>query len=194
MKFSLGEVMRARVEWRVSRELRADVDVVALDTTDDRVTNYDAYVIETEERELPLEGGWFAVEKQSHGSWSKILDADALDVTLYWGAISRTNAYPETFRALLDEEEGGGSGRIDFHGAEVVDGLEHTACDEGRTDPDRHQQRPAERPLHASDQVAVLRHPWHQRGDSPPRSYDSCSSFGTAVAIGRGASGLTYAV
>jgi hypothetical protein len=103
---SFSPVMRARVEWRVSRELRADVDVVALDTTDDRVTNYDAYAIESEERELPLDGGWFAVEKQNHGSWSKILDAKALDVTLYWGAISRTNAYPETFRALLDEEAG----------------------------------------------------------------------------------------
>ncbi len=59
-----------------------------------------------EDRELPLENGWFAIGKQSHGSWSKILDADALNVTLYWGAISRTNAYPETFRTLLDEEAG----------------------------------------------------------------------------------------
>lgn len=103
---SYSPVMRARVEWSVSRELRTDVDVVALDTTDDRVENYDAYVVESEDRELPLENGWFAVEKQSHGSWSKILDAGALDVTLYWGAISRTNAYPETYRTLLDEEVG----------------------------------------------------------------------------------------
>lgn len=103
---SFSPVMRARVEWRVSRELRVDVDVVALDTTDDRVENYDAYVVESEDRELPIENGWFAVVKQGHGSWSKILDADKLDVTLYWGAISRTNAYPETFRTLLDSEVG----------------------------------------------------------------------------------------
>ena len=103
---SFSPVMRARVEWRVSRELRADVDVVALDTTDDRVPNYDAYIIESDGRELPLERGWFAIEKQNHGSWSKILDADALNVTLYWGAISRTNAYPESFRTLLDAEAG----------------------------------------------------------------------------------------
>lgn len=103
---SFSPVMRARVEWRVSRELRVDVDVVALDTTDDRVENYDAYVVESEDRDLPIENGWFAVVKQGHGSWSKILDADKLDVTLYWGAISRTNAYPETFRTLLDNEVG----------------------------------------------------------------------------------------
>ncbi|HEX6097780.1 MAG TPA: alkaline phosphatase family protein [Thermoanaerobaculia bacterium] len=103
---SFSPVMRARVEWRVSRELRTDVDVVALDTTDDRVENYDAYVVESEDRELPLDRGWFPVTRQGHGSWSKILDAEALNVTLYWGAISRTNAYPETFRTLLDEEIG----------------------------------------------------------------------------------------
>lgn len=103
---SFSPVMRARVEWRVSRELRADVDVVALDTTNDRVESYDAYVIESDDRELPFDRGWFAVTKQSHGSWSKILDADALNVTLYWGAISRTNAYPETFRTMLDDDVG----------------------------------------------------------------------------------------
>lgn len=103
---SFSPVMRARMEWRVSRELRADVDLIALDTTDDRVENYDAYIVEAGDRELPIDHGWFAVTKQSHGSWSKILDAKALDVTLYWGPISRTNAYPETFRTLLDNEVG----------------------------------------------------------------------------------------
>lgn len=112
---SFSPIMRARVEWRVSRELRTDVDVVALDTTNDRVENYDAYVVESEDRELPLDRGWFAVEKQNHGSWSKILDADALNVTLYWGAISRTNAYPETFRTMIDEEAGFWPGSPDEH-------------------------------------------------------------------------------
>ncbi len=112
---SFSPVMRARIEWYVSRELRADVDVVALDTTDDRVENYDAYVIESADRELPLDRGWFAVTKQSHGSWSKILAADALEVSLYWGAISRTNAYPETFRTMLDEEIGIWPGAPDEH-------------------------------------------------------------------------------
>lgn len=115
---SFSPVMRARVEWRVSRELRTDVDVVALDTTDDRVENYDAYVVESEDRELPIENGWFAVVKQNHGSWSKILDVDQLDVTLYWGPISRTNAYPETFRTLLDHEVGFWPGAPD-EGADI---------------------------------------------------------------------------
>lgn len=105
-RLSYSPIMRARVEWRVSRELRTDVNVVATDTTNDQVENYDTYVVESEDRELPLDRGWFAVTKQNHGSWSKILDARALDVTLYWGPISRTNAYPETFRTLLDEEAG----------------------------------------------------------------------------------------
>ncbi len=103
---SFSAPMRARLEWRVSRELRTDVDVIALDTTDDRVENYDSYVVESDDREIAIDRGWFAVTKQNHGSWSKILDADALNVTIYWGPISRTNAYPETFRTMLDENVG----------------------------------------------------------------------------------------
>src|SRR6185295_9984312 len=40
------------------------------------------------------------------GSWSKLTRTASLDVTLLWGAISRTNAYPESFRAMLDDEIG----------------------------------------------------------------------------------------
>lgn len=105
---SYSPIMRARVEWSAPRGPRADVDVVAYDTTNDGVENYDELVVESDDRELPTDPrGWFAVTKERHGSWSKFLIATpSLDVTLYWGPISRTNAYPKSYRDLLDEQIG----------------------------------------------------------------------------------------
>jgi predicted AlkP superfamily pyrophosphatase or phosphodiesterase len=108
---SFSPVMRARIEWSVSKTTRTDVDVVAYDTTDDRVANYDTYLIEAGELEItPDAKGWFPISTRSadglHGSWSKILPSRSLDLSIYWGSISRTNAYPESFRAILDEEAG----------------------------------------------------------------------------------------
>jgi hypothetical protein len=41
------------------------------------------------------------------GSWSKILNAaPTLDVTIYWGAVSRNEAWPASFHELLDREVG----------------------------------------------------------------------------------------
>jgi hypothetical protein len=100
--------MRARVEWAATRTLRADIDVVAYDTTDDRRENYDMYTIENSERELELDTRrWFAVSREHHGSWSKLMEhTPSLDVKLYWGAISRTRAWPDSYRDLLDAEAG----------------------------------------------------------------------------------------
>ena len=109
---SFSPVQRARIEWSVPRSIRLDVYLVAYDTTDDGRANYDAYFIEEGEREIAADDrGWFAISRQTgdglHGSWSKILDATpALDVTIYWGSISRNDAWPESFRTLLDEEVG----------------------------------------------------------------------------------------
>jgi predicted AlkP superfamily pyrophosphatase or phosphodiesterase len=116
---SFSPIRRARIEWSASglrtdpsTALRASVDLVAYDTTDDRVENYDGFLIESGEREIvPDPRGWFAIAKQAangvHGSWSKIVRADpTLDITLYWGPISRTNAYPDSYRAMLDTEVG----------------------------------------------------------------------------------------
>lgn len=105
---SYSPIMRARLEWSVPQGPRADVDVVAYDTTNDRVENYDALTIESDDRELTTDArGWFAVTKERHGSWSKFLSVTpSLDVSLYWGAISRTNAYPANYRDLLDAQTG----------------------------------------------------------------------------------------
>ncbi|MFL6244760.1 MAG: alkaline phosphatase family protein, partial [Thermoanaerobaculia bacterium] len=105
---SYSPIQRARVEWG----FRLDVFLVAYDTIDDSRANYDAYFIEAGEREIaPDARGWFAVSAEStaglRGSWSKILEASpALDVTIYWGPISRNEAWPDSFRTLLDEEAG----------------------------------------------------------------------------------------
>jgi hypothetical protein len=105
---SYSPIQRARVEWG----FRLDVFVVAYDTTDDARTNYDAYFIEAGEREIaPDARGWFAVSAQSsdglRGSWSKLLRASpTLDVTIYWGPISRSESWPTLFRDLLDQEAG----------------------------------------------------------------------------------------
>jgi hypothetical protein len=110
---SFSPVVRARIEWTLPQRVWQDVDVVAYDTTDDHVTNYDTFVIEVNGHETPLDAkDWFAVSKRLddglYGSWSKLLRRDpTLDsVTLYWGTISRTEAYPEPFRTMLDDEVG----------------------------------------------------------------------------------------
>jgi hypothetical protein len=109
---SFSPVMRARIEWFVSNGLRTDVDILAYDTTDDRVENYDTYAIELGTREIPIDPrGWFSVSRQAgtglHGSWSKLLYATpSLDVTLYWGPIHRTHAWPREFQTRLDEAAG----------------------------------------------------------------------------------------
>lgn len=114
---SFSPVMRARIDWAATKALRKEVDVIAYDTTDDRMENYDTYTIESDDVEVQRDArGWFAIEKEHHGSWSKILDTSpSLDVKLYWGAISRTNAYPDAFRDLLDNEVGFWPGAPDEH-------------------------------------------------------------------------------
>jgi predicted AlkP superfamily pyrophosphatase or phosphodiesterase len=107
---SYSPVQRARIAW--SAPLRVDVYLVAYDTTDDARTNYDAYFIEDGEREIGAnEREWFSISRRAadglQGSWSKVLRASpALDVTIYWGSISRNQAWPDSFRAMLDEEVG----------------------------------------------------------------------------------------
>jgi hypothetical protein len=109
---SFSPIMRARLEWSVPKRILQDVDLVAYDTTDDRTENYDTLLIEAGEQEIaPDDRGWFAVSRTAvdglYGSWSKVLSrTPSLDVTIYWGPIVRNDAWPESFRALLDREAG----------------------------------------------------------------------------------------
>lgn len=117
---SFSPVVRARLDWGIPSGVREDVDVVAYDTTDDRAQNYDALFIETPDGETPIDArGWFPVTKSTpdglYGSWSKVLHRDpALEaVTIYWGVISRNDAYPDSFRRIVDEEAGFWPGQPD---------------------------------------------------------------------------------
>jgi hypothetical protein len=119
-RVSYSPIMRARVEWSVPQKARTDVDVVAYDTTSDSAQNYDLFLIESGEREIePDAHGWFAISAHGtdalYGSWSKILQRDATlnDVAVYWGAISRTQAWPESYQAMLDAEIGFWPGTVD---------------------------------------------------------------------------------
>jgi hypothetical protein len=111
---SFSPIMRARVEWGVREiTLVADVDFVAYDSTDDRTTNYDAIYVEVNGEELaPDANGWFPLSRRAgddlYGSWSKVLTATAsLDrVTVYWGEISRNEAWPRAFKHTINDEIG----------------------------------------------------------------------------------------
>ncbi|HEV7921262.1 MAG TPA: alkaline phosphatase family protein [Thermoanaerobaculia bacterium] len=110
---SYSAPMRARLEWRLPQKAEQDVDLVAYDSTDDGARNYDAFFVESSAGEQPLEGArWFAISQRLddglYGSWSKLLKADpALDnVAVYWGPINHNDAYPQSFRQLVDEEAG----------------------------------------------------------------------------------------
>ena len=114
---SFSPVMRARVDWRVPGNptplVRADIDFVAYDTTNDRTTNYDAIYVEADGEELSVDdNGWFAVSRRSgddlYGSWSKIVQADAAleHVRVYLGEISRNEAWPVAFKTVINDEIG----------------------------------------------------------------------------------------
>lgn len=129
---SFSPVLRARIDWTAAPRVRQDVDVVAYDTTDDRIANYDTLFIETPDGEQPVDArGWFPVTKKTddalYGSWAKVLRRDPAldDVTIYWGVISRNDAYPESFRRMLDDEAGFWPGQPDeMLAAAALDGRE----------------------------------------------------------------------
>lgn len=114
---SFSPIMRARIEWslkdRAQQTVRADVDLVAYDTTNDRATNYDSFAVEVDERELGIEpSGWFSITRRAgdvlYGSWAKLVEADAAleNVTVFWGGIHRNDAYPASYQAMIDNEVG----------------------------------------------------------------------------------------
>lgn len=110
---SFSPILRARLEWAVPGQARVDIDLVAYDQTDDRAENYDAIFLESGGFEsAPDPNGWFPISLRTgdglHGSWSKVLRSDTQlrEVALYWGPISRNQAWPAEFRELLDTEAG----------------------------------------------------------------------------------------
>lgn len=117
---SFSPILVSRRTWRWSladRNFATEIDLIALDTTNDGEKNYDDFVVR--QGDVAFEVGddrWFplSVEIDENGSphlfgsWSKILafhpELDSLQ--LYWGPVSRTRGYPDSFRRLIDLEVG----------------------------------------------------------------------------------------
>ena len=90
------------------------VAFVALDTTDDRRTDYDRLLVVPESgarREVAV-GDWFPVEVSSPegrtGAWCKLLSlaADLASAEIYVGPLSRSTGVPREWVRRLDEEIG----------------------------------------------------------------------------------------
>lgn len=106
-------VMRARIEEEIPNEGREQFDLVAYDTTDDHVRNYDKFVVEHAGTQTPLDAQhWFSVSTRFadglYGSWSKLIAFDpALDhATLYLGAVNRNEGLPASYVRMIDDEAG----------------------------------------------------------------------------------------
>jgi hypothetical protein len=110
---SFSPVMRARIQWGVPNRASEDADLAAYDTTNDNVTNYDTFYIESRSGETRVDAsGWFALSMHLddglYGDWSKVLQSDPAlqSVTVYVGPVSHTSAYPASFRDTLDSTLG----------------------------------------------------------------------------------------
>ena len=105
-------------QWKMGRlDVTSPVRLVALDSTNDGLENYDEFLIRHGDSEVRLDDrGWFPLSSELadgettslFGAWSKVIRAepDLSSVTLYWGAVSRNVGYPESFRKMIDGEVG----------------------------------------------------------------------------------------
>jgi len=116
---SFSPVMRARIAWSAPKIASQDVDVVAYDSTNDNVANYDTLFVEYGGGETTLDAKhWFAISEQTpdgrYGSWSKVLrfDPALASMTIYWGAVSHTRGEAGFVREI-DERFGFWPGSAD---------------------------------------------------------------------------------
>jgi predicted AlkP superfamily pyrophosphatase or phosphodiesterase len=105
-------------EWKMGRlEMKSPVRLVALDSTNDGIENYDDFLIRHGGSEVRVDDrGWFPLSSELadgettslFGAWSKVLriEPDLSSATLYWGPVSRNVGYPESFRKMIDSEIG----------------------------------------------------------------------------------------
>jgi hypothetical protein len=93
---------RARIDWSVPGHTPVPIDVT--------VHNGTVAIKRGEQELLRDDQGWFAVSQRIegtlYGSWSRLVNKTSDDVTIYWGSISSTQAYPEAFQQLLEREAG----------------------------------------------------------------------------------------
>ncbi len=110
---SFSPPMRARIEEDIPNEGHEQFDLVAYDTTDDRVRNYDAFFVEHAGKETALDAQrWFSVSTRFpdglYGSWSKLVSFDPAltEATLFLGAINRNVGVPASYVRMIDDEIG----------------------------------------------------------------------------------------
>lgn len=119
-RVSFSPTLVSRQTWRWAlgdRNFASEIDLIAIDTTNDGQNNYDDFVVRHGEGEFEVgDDRWFPLSvdvdeggsAHRFGSWSKILrfDPELNSVVLYWGAVSRNRGYPESFRRMIDTEVG----------------------------------------------------------------------------------------
>lgn len=117
---SFSPVLAATLAWEWSfqdAKISDPVELLAFDSTNDGERNYDRFAVRHRDRVRPIgPDRWFSVSAELEeggsphlfGAWSKILDADPEleTVRIYWGTVSRTKGYPESFRRMIDREAG----------------------------------------------------------------------------------------
>lgn len=117
---SHSPLMRATLRWEFDAEDKSfghDVELFALDGSDDAKQNYDSFRVRAGSSETSLAiNRWFANSlwidqsdgQRFYGSWSKLMDFDSSlsTVVIYMGPISSTTGYPADYREMIDREIG----------------------------------------------------------------------------------------
>ncbi len=116
---SFSPVLTARVPWTMAHNgatITRELVLVARDTTDDGVVNYDRIMVREDKTPLPADGDWFAVSTDvqrdgttyRYGSWSRVLrfDPSLNETVIYWGPVARVEGYPESYRRMIETEVG----------------------------------------------------------------------------------------
>ncbi len=118
---SFSPVRRTTVDVAVPGGRTVRLDILARDTTDDGVVDYDTLIVarpgEPEAKVKRL--GWFAVEAPGEGgpftAWCRVvaLEPTLAHVVVYVGGFFAVPAYPADFRARFEAEVGGWPGPPD---------------------------------------------------------------------------------
>jgi predicted AlkP superfamily pyrophosphatase or phosphodiesterase len=114
--------MRTRIEEEIPKEGHEEFDLVAYDSTDDRVRNYDTFYVEHAGTETPLDAQrWFSISTRFagglYGSWSKLVKFDPAlnEATLYLGSVNRNEGLPASYVRLIEDDAGFWPGTADEH-------------------------------------------------------------------------------
>lgn len=146
---TFSPAMKATLPWSFvvsGKTISRDVTIIALDSTNDGKENYDSFSVELNAKPVALDANrWFPLSESIpddgatwlFGSWSRIMkfDPELKNVTIYWGAVARNEAYPQSYREMIDAAVGFWPGPPDDNFAK-----EWLAGREG-VDPDTYDQQ-----------------------------------------------------